>query len=70
VEAGGGGDHHRLDGRVGQQLGRVGGGERRAQRGGQPLGRPGAGSATPASRAPGTRRARVSPWKAPISPAR
>jgi hypothetical protein len=31
---------------------------------------PGAGSATPASRAPGTRRARVSPWKAPISPAR
>src|SRR5215207_3000267 len=30
---------------------------------------PGAGSATPASRAPGSRRARVSPWKAPIQPA-
>ena len=30
---------------------------------------PGAGSATAASRAPGSRRARVSPWKAPIRPA-
>ena len=30
---------------------------------------PGAGSATPTSRAPGSRRARVSPWQAPIQPA-
>ena len=30
---------------------------------------PGAGSATPARRAPGTRQARLSPWKAPMAPA-